>query len=154
MPQGDALIGLDFILSNTRMKKRFVLPALGDCFSVGTSTPHWMIVQAVDYPHQNSCSVVVFDTRRSSSIDASSAIARATVTLEGFSKWQKVTSAPVTVARSLWPSGTVIYSCSVIDYFCDAFDGKLPWNGFYKDDVLDELLFPGVPRPQTAIFKQ
>lgn len=49
--------------------------------------------------------------------------------------------------------GMKVYGAGIAEKFINACYGLYPWNGFYREDYLDNLLLAGVSRPALAVFK-
>lgn len=50
--------------------------------------------------------------------------------------------------------GVDIIGSGNIRKFLSAYHGLLPWNCMYKEEYFDELLYPGVERPENIFFSQ
>lgn len=49
--------------------------------------------------------------------------------------------------------GMKVYGAGIVEKFINACYGLYPWNGFYREDYLDDLLLAGVGRPALVAFK-
>lgn len=72
-------------------------------------------------------------------------------------EWPILGSAPIELPRSAWPhikfltTGSLVglksYSSLILDRFCGAWLGEVPWNCMKDPQYFDRLLLPGVVRP-------
>ena len=150
----------------TRKKRTRWAP--GVVYAVPLTDGSYGVAQAVDAMMVNVIYVALFRSRLQSLPDASPSLSRSDVValtatwrrdLEN-GDWPVLGSADLAVEKAEFPNerfaskgyiGAKHFDAELLAEFLSAYHGLLPWNVSYEEDAYDQMLAPGICRPDSAI---